>query len=79
MQQHGTWHPSAVILPNASSEEARRVAEDIRSRSSEFCSVSKGLELDFRLTSTIGVATFPDDGGTPNALFRVVDSHLYER
>ncbi|MFW5967093.1 MAG: GGDEF domain-containing protein [Persicimonas sp.] len=61
-----------ILLPDSSLDEARDVAERISNvRFSH-------PELDEPVTLTIGIAAFPDDGLTQDALFDAADRRLYE-
>ena len=65
-----------VVLPEADATIALQRAEDIRS------AVASTTILHMRktlgpVTMSIGVATFPHDGTTPELLFEVADSSLY--
>jgi diguanylate cyclase (GGDEF)-like protein len=65
-----------VILPDASLESCRRRAEQLRE-------VIKGVATEFRgqplerITLSVGVAAFPDNGATREALVEVADAALY--
>jgi diguanylate cyclase (GGDEF)-like protein len=64
----------AVILPRANKEDALKVCERIRRRiASRLGRGPKGA----RITVSLGVATFPDDGRTPRVLLRRADRALY--
>ncbi|MEW6683944.1 MAG: diguanylate cyclase [Nitrospirota bacterium] len=64
-----------VLLPEASSDEAVEVAERIRKRAS---TARLGGETDLAaVTVSIGVATFPEHGKTPEAIIAGADGALY--
>ncbi len=65
----------AVILPRADKEGALRVCERIRRRVAS--RLSRGVRRDARITVSLGVATFPEDGRTPRVLLRHADRALY--
>jgi diguanylate cyclase (GGDEF)-like protein/putative nucleotidyltransferase with HDIG domain len=62
----------AVLMPDTNAEQAKILAERLRS----------ALETDHFLhahgvTASIGIATFPDHGPTPEEILRVADSGMY--
>jgi diguanylate cyclase (GGDEF)-like protein len=65
-----------IVLPEASLENARRRAEQLRE-------TARGLQLEHggealgSLTVSVGVAAFPDHGATSEALLRAADIALY--
>ena len=65
-----------VILPAASSETARQRAEEIRRRVGEM-RLELGKEKPATVTVSIGVATYPQGGQTPEELVRSADQALY--
>ncbi|HLT58321.1 MAG: sensor domain-containing diguanylate cyclase [Limnochordales bacterium] len=62
----------AVILPQTTKAEAVSVAQRL-------CSQVEALRLrdDIRLTISIGLAAYPEDGTSPNALFAAADYAMY--
>lgn len=62
----------ALILPQTTKADARVVAERIRNTIQNY-----RLDGHIRLTVSMGLAAFPDDGLTPNALFAVADYAMY--
>ncbi len=67
-----------IVLPGTSIKEAVFVAERIRRAiEQEPFPHEKGLPLG-RLTASIGIATFPNDGNTPNSLIHASDIALYQ-
>jgi len=66
-----------VIMPDATHEEARTRAEAIRLKVAELSVVHRGKRLP-RLTVSIGVVTYPDDGLGSSELVAAVDMALYK-
>jgi diguanylate cyclase (GGDEF)-like protein len=67
-----------ILLPQATGEEARRLAQRLSSELSELripVPFSKTREL--RVTLSIGVSTFPADASTMDALLEKADDALY--
>ena len=63
-----------IILPNASKDETRRRAEVLRAQAPQIpvpASARSGITL------SLGVAAFPDDGGSAEALLGAADRALY--
>lgn len=68
----------AVILPMADEDAASRVAERIRERIAEHSFTTRtGRQLDFTLTASIGVASYPRHGLTQVDLLIAADKALY--
>jgi diguanylate cyclase (GGDEF)-like protein len=65
-----------VILPETSVPEAVRVAERIRAKI-ERHRFTGGRRLHIRLTSSIGLAVFPDDALSPHQLIACADRAMY--
>jgi diguanylate cyclase (GGDEF)-like protein len=65
-----------VILPETSVLEAVRVAERIRAKV-ERHRFTGGRRLQIRLTSSIGLAVFPDDALSPHQLIACADRAMY--
>lgn len=65
-----------VILPETSVHEAVRVAERIRAKI-ERHRFTGGRRLQIRLTSSIGLAVFPDDALSPHQLIACADRAMY--
>ncbi len=67
-----------ILLPQATGEEARRLAERLSQELSELripVPFSKAKEL--RVTLSIGVSTFPQDASSTDALLEKADDALY--
>ena len=64
-----------TILPGLSKKEALEVAEGIRRRVEEHAFAREGATP--RMTLSLGVATYPEDGATRAALTRAADDALY--
>lgn len=65
-----------VILPETSVHEAVRVADRIRDKV-ERHRFTGGRRLQIRLTSSIGLAVFPDDALSPHQLIACADRAMY--
>lgn len=64
-----------TILPRFSKEEALDVAEEIRDRVEEY--VFEREEVSADPTISLGVASYPEDGSTRDALTEAADNALY--
>lgn len=64
-----------TILPGLTKEQARRVAEKVRHTVEAYRFKRDGVSAN--PTLSIGVATYPDDGDTPETLTRAADAALY--
>jgi hypothetical protein len=64
-----------TLLPGLSKEEALEVAEEIRRRVAEHA--FERDDVSAKLTLSLGVATYPEDGETRAALTRAADDALY--
>ena len=64
------------LLPEVSRPLAEEIAERVRSGLETHSVEHQGRHI--RVTSSIGVASFPDDGLTPDALLAKADAALYE-
>jgi diguanylate cyclase (GGDEF)-like protein len=67
----------AVILPESSAKGAAERANDLRASVKKVSLRHKGNTLD-RVTLSIGVSAFPDDGSEPEDLLKVADERLYQ-
>ncbi len=68
----------AVILPDADKAVAALVADRIRERIASHTFISRqGRPLDFRMTISIGVGAYPQDGVTQVDLILAADRALY--
>jgi diguanylate cyclase (GGDEF)-like protein len=65
-----------VILPDAPLDGARLRSEELRGKAKELVAELRGQMLG-RITLSIGVATFPANGGTGAALVEAADAALY--
>ena len=65
-----------VILPEASPESCYQRAEQLRDAARQAVAQIHGQALD-RVTLSIGIASFPEDGSSGEALLRAADSALY--
>lgn len=62
----------ALILPQTTKRDATKVAERLRDRVEKY-----RLDGHLQITLSMGLAAFPEDGITPNALFSVADYAMY--
>jgi diguanylate cyclase (GGDEF)-like protein len=67
-----------AVVPEASREDARCYAEDIRRRVEEHQFKGRETQPTGRVTLSVGVATFPEDGRDSTELLRRADRALYE-
>ncbi len=65
-----------VLLPEADRGQAMAVAERLR-RSVVETVFQAGRGLEVRITASFGVATYPDDGATPEGLLQLADQAMY--
>lgn len=65
-----------IILPEATSQEAKRVAGKLIRQFKEKSSVFSTLHIG--LSFSLGIAIYPKDGETPAALLAAADKRLYE-
>jgi diguanylate cyclase (GGDEF)-like protein len=65
-----------VILPDAPLDAARQRGEQLRAAAKELATELRGQTLG-PITLSIGVATFPANGGTGSALVEAADAALY--
>lgn len=66
-----------VILPDASLDSARQRGEQLREATKELVTEFRGQALG-RITLSIGVATFPQNGTTGAVLVEAADAALYQ-
>lgn len=68
----------AVVLPDTSKKEAMVIADRIRQNVDQ-ANFAQGTDHPFqKITVSLGVATFPEDGASKTDLIRFADSALYE-
>jgi len=67
-----------LILPNADGENASQLAERIREQIAGFPFQGRERQPTGMLTASLGVATYPRDGETANALIDSADQALYK-
>lgn len=65
----------AVLLPETTKAEAMQVAE--RMRESVELKINEGTRWTQRITVSVGVATFPEDGATAETVLEAADQALY--
>ena len=66
-----------VILPQTSKEDARNIGERIRSKVEQTQFEDKDEKLKVKITVSLGVATYPENGVDPEELIKRVDQALY--
>lgn len=62
----------AIILPQTTKQDAIKVAQRLREQLEQY-----RLDGHIQLTLSMGLASFPEDGVTPHALFSVADYAMY--
>ncbi len=67
----------AILLPHRTAEQARAVADRIRSRVESLPLSVEGLSAPVRVTLSVGVASFPDDGKDHHLILERADVALY--
>jgi diguanylate cyclase (GGDEF)-like protein len=65
-----------LLLPEADAARADAVAERVRGEL-EGARLLEGRGLDLQVTASFGVATFPGDGATAEALLGAADAAMY--
>lgn len=68
----------AIILPEATKKEAQMIAERIRCQVEKHDSLQISGQPPQKITVSIGIASFPEDGNTKQELLRSADEALYE-
>ena len=66
-----------VLLPETDTEEARQVAERIRSAIAAYPLALSQVDGGINMTISMGVATYPTDGDTSGELVQKADSAMY--
>lgn len=66
-----------VILPQTGQKEALQIAERIRSRV-EHGDISIDVKQSVRITVSVGVSSFPDNGASQEDLVSIADKALYQ-
>lgn len=67
----------AVVMPELSPEEAREAAERLRAVVEKHDVAGEGVLPAGRLTTSVGVAAYPEDGSTFEEVLRIADRRLY--
>ncbi len=67
-----------IILPEATKDEAYKLAEKIRAIIADYNFINQENMPDGNLTISCGVASYPDDGHLPEVLIENADIALYE-
>ncbi|MBZ5536554.1 MAG: sensor domain-containing diguanylate cyclase [Acidobacteriia bacterium] len=68
----------SAILPNTALPDALIVAEKLRHKTQEALFWGPNHEGPHRATASFGVATYPEDAGSPGDLIRSADEFLYK-
>lgn len=69
----------AVVLPDASKADSLIIAERIRTNISDFnFSEDPASQPSLKISVSVGLATFPDDGKSKSDLIQAADKALYE-
>lgn len=66
-----------VILPQTTAADAQEIGERIRTEVERTEFSDEGLLPSLRVTVSIGISTYPDNGGTADNLVEMVDKALY--
>ena len=67
-----------IILPRTTKQEAYIIAERLRERIEKFPFKQEDILPEKRLTVSLGIASFPEDGTTKQDLITCADKRLYE-
>ena len=67
-----------IILPQTDKEEAFQIAERLRLDIEKHAFLHEEILPNKKLTVSIGVSSFPKDGGSPSDLIRASDKTLYQ-
>lgn len=68
----------AIILPDASKKDALIIAERIRTTIVQYNFISEAGHPPQKITVSLGVASFPEDGNNKSELINAADEALYE-
>ncbi len=68
----------AIILPDSSKRDAMIIAERIRTNIEQHPFIDETGHPSQKITVSLGVASFPDDGTNKSELMQVADEALYE-
>ena len=68
----------AIIMPNTSKENARLFAERLRNEVERLYAEEASIQPEKRLTISCGIATYPEDANSKDALISKSDIALYE-
>jgi diguanylate cyclase (GGDEF)-like protein len=61
-----------ILMPEADIEQSRQLAEKLRA-----CIASDALLRAKNVTASLGIASFPADGSTPQELIQIADASMY--
>jgi len=67
-----------IILPQTDKKEAYLIAERLRIDIEKFSFLHEEIFPQKKLTVSIGISTFPDDGNLPSDLIKISDQSLYQ-
>ncbi|MDD5665585.1 MAG: sensor domain-containing diguanylate cyclase [Candidatus Omnitrophica bacterium] len=68
----------AIILPQTDKKEALMIAERLRMDTEKYSFINEDLLPDKKLTVSLGIASFPEDGLLPAELIAASDKFLYQ-
>jgi diguanylate cyclase (GGDEF)-like protein len=68
----------AIILPQTDKKEALMIAERLRMDTEKYPFINEDLLPDKKLTVSLGIASFPEDGLLPAELIAASDKFLYQ-
>jgi diguanylate cyclase (GGDEF)-like protein len=67
-----------IVLPSVSKNNALRVAEKIRRYVESYPFIGRESQANGKVTLSIGIAGYPEDGNTPSALIHRADGAMFE-
>jgi diguanylate cyclase (GGDEF)-like protein len=67
-----------IILPQTLTSDAREIGERIRSEVERSEFAEEGLSKNVHVTVSVGISTYPENGGTAERLIDLVDRALYQ-
>jgi diguanylate cyclase (GGDEF)-like protein len=66
-----------IILPQTDKKEARLIAERLRQDIEKHTFIQEEVLPNKKLTASLGVSSYPEDGGLPSELITYSDKALY--
>jgi diguanylate cyclase (GGDEF)-like protein len=67
-----------ILLPQTEKKEAFLIAERIRSDIAKYPFINEDILPNKKLTASVGLSSFPDDGSNPTEIISHCDSALYQ-